>query len=140
MGNGKQKAACEQSIQGQVVTIAGLHPSSTSTGTFAIQASTDELSDSEDELLEVLENPCDSHTPHGMIGPQPLEVKGVLVHSGLKLLEPPNILGSGVKGRAAEKFPIGGLVTNKSLSKSAKKRLRKLVKEQTLCSLSSGGI
>lgn len=68
-----------------------------------------------------------------MISPQPLEVKGVIVQSGLKLPEPPDIIGSGVKGRAAEKGPSGGLVINKSLSKSAKQRLRKLA------SLTSGG-
>ncbi|KAF7147755.1 hypothetical protein RHSIM_Rhsim03G0128800 [Rhododendron simsii] len=145
VGNGKQKDACEQSVQGQVFTLARLYPSSTSTGTSVIQEPTDELNDSKDELLEVLESvvsskqesetlanhlkpaasldvdPCDSRTPLGMISPQPLEVKGVFVHYGLKLPESHDILGSGVKGRATEKVPIGGLVTNKSLSKFAQK-------------------
>ncbi|KAG5562292.1 hypothetical protein RHGRI_005127 [Rhododendron griersonianum] len=104
------------------------------------EAPTDELSD-EDELLEVLESVVsskqepetlanipavspdvgsgDSLTPHGMISPQPPEVKGVIVHSGLKLPKPPDIIDSEGKGRAAEKVPIGGHVINKSLSKAA---------------------
>ncbi|KAG5541058.1 hypothetical protein RHGRI_021068 [Rhododendron griersonianum] len=54
--NGKQRAACEQSIQGQVDTTAGPHPSSTSIKTSVIQAPSDELSDSEDHLLVVFES------------------------------------------------------------------------------------
>ncbi|KAF7139477.1 hypothetical protein RHSIM_Rhsim07G0156700 [Rhododendron simsii] len=147
----------EKSVLGNMVdTIAGPHPSSISTGTSVIQAPSDELSDFEDEPLEVLESvvsskqesetlanlkpatsldvgSCDSHTSHGMISPQPPKVNGVKVQSELKLPDPLDLLGSRVKGRVAE------IVSNKSLSKFAQKRLRKLAKEQSSCSLSNGG-
>ncbi|KAG5557724.1 hypothetical protein RHGRI_007842 [Rhododendron griersonianum] len=53
--NGRHRAACDQSIPGQVEFAAGPRSSSTSVDTSVIQAPSDELTDSEDDLLEVLE-------------------------------------------------------------------------------------
>lgn len=158
--NGRHRAACDQSIPGQVEFAAGPRSSSTSVDTSVIQAPSDELTESEDDLLEVLEKVVgtnrsetsvhlkppaslevgsgDTHTPHGMLGPQTLEAKGVQIHAGIKPPEPPDLLGPGDRGRAAEQVSIDGLVFAKNLSKSAQKRLRKLTKGQSLCSLSSG--
>ncbi|KAI8529866.1 hypothetical protein RHMOL_Rhmol11G0007600 [Rhododendron molle] len=116
------------------VVAAGPRSSSTSIDTSVIQAPGDELSDSEDELLEVLERVVSTNQES-----ETLEAKGVQPQAGIKPPETPDLLGPGDKRRAAEQVPTDGLVIDKTLTKSAQKRLRKLAKEQSLCSLSSGG-
>ncbi|KAG5557723.1 hypothetical protein RHGRI_007841 [Rhododendron griersonianum] len=94
LDKGGQRAACEQSIQGQVDATTG--------------------SDSDVELLEVLERVVSSNqvsenlvhlkppaslevgsgvTPLGILGLHPLEVEGVSVQAGIKPPEPPDLLG-----------------------------------------------
>ncbi|KAG5562105.1 hypothetical protein RHGRI_004977 [Rhododendron griersonianum] len=140
LDKGGQRAASEQSFQGQVNATTG--------------------SDSEVELLEVLERVVSSNqvsenmvlleppasldvgsgdTPHGILGLHPMEVEGVIVQAGIKPPEPPDLLGPKAKGTDAKPGPSTGLVNVNALSKSAQKRLRKLAKEQSLSSLSSGG-
>ncbi|KAG5521733.1 hypothetical protein RHGRI_034079 [Rhododendron griersonianum] len=96
-----------------------------------------EHSDDEDELSEVLESVVSSKQEPETLSNIPAftyvgtgvslspVVEGVLVHSGLKLPEPPDSIDFVGIGRAAGKVPIGGLVSNISLSKSAQKRLSK---------------
>ncbi|KAF7144925.1 hypothetical protein RHSIM_Rhsim04G0148600 [Rhododendron simsii] len=81
---------------------------------FIVHSTGEELSDSEDDLLEVLE---------GVTSPTP---------------EPPDLLDPGVKGEAAVLNSNGGTIFNKHVSKSTKRRLRKQAKEASFSSLSSG--
>ncbi|KAI8530014.1 hypothetical protein RHMOL_Rhmol11G0021000 [Rhododendron molle] len=126
--NGRQMAASDQSVLGQGDATSGPRSSSNSIETIVTQALSDELSDSEDELLEVLERVVSSNqmsqTLVHLNPPASLDVGSSDSHT------PQGKLGLGAKGRAAEKVPTGGSVINKSLSKFAQKRLRKLAKEQ----------
>ncbi|KAF7141695.1 hypothetical protein RHSIM_Rhsim06G0091000 [Rhododendron simsii] len=130
VGNEKQRVDCEPLKQSSIST-----PITHSPG--------EELSDSEDELLEVLEGVVSSKQEVGALNKH-LETTTSLVkvQSELKTSptpEPPNLLDTWIKGEATELVSNGSIVFNKYLSKSAKRRLKKQAKEESICSFSSGG-
>ncbi|KAF7137272.1 hypothetical protein RHSIM_Rhsim07G0147900 [Rhododendron simsii] len=107
----------------------------------------EELSDSEDELLEVLEGVVSSNQEERVLN-QSIKTATSLakVHSELKSSlanEPPNRLDPGVSKVAIDMVSKGSAGFNKFLSKSTKKRLKKQAKEETLSaaiSTISGGV
>ncbi|KAI8559246.1 hypothetical protein RHMOL_Rhmol04G0157600 [Rhododendron molle] len=95
-----------------------------------------ELSDSEDEMFQVLEGVVSSNQGVGALN-QHLRTKVSLVkvQSELKTSqapEPPDPLGSGVKREAAKLVSKGSAVFNKYLSKTAKKRLKNQAKKELI--------
>ncbi|KAF7143616.1 hypothetical protein RHSIM_Rhsim05G0131700 [Rhododendron simsii] len=101
----------------------------------------EELSDSEDELLEVLEGVVSSNQ-EGRVLNQSIKTATSLakVHSELKSSlanEPPDRLDLGVSKVAAALVSKGSAGFNKFLSKSAKKRLKKQAEEESLSSFSN---
>ncbi|KAF7138376.1 hypothetical protein RHSIM_Rhsim07G0151000 [Rhododendron simsii] len=99
-----------------------------------------ELSDSEDELLKVLEGVVSSNQ-EGRVLNQSIKTATSLakVHSDLKSSlanEPPDRVDIGVSKVAADLVSKGSAGFNKFLSKSAKKRLKKQAKEESLSSFS----
>ncbi|KAG5548896.1 hypothetical protein RHGRI_014302 [Rhododendron griersonianum] len=123
VGSGKHKVDSKQ-----------LHHSSISST--VTHSPGDELSDSEDGLLQVLEGVVSSNQGIGASNQHFwTEVSLVKVKSDLNTSlapEPPDPLGSGVKGEAAELVSIGSTDFNKYLSKTAKKRLKKQAKEDLI--------
>ncbi|KAF7132670.1 hypothetical protein RHSIM_Rhsim09G0079400 [Rhododendron simsii] len=103
----------------------------------------EELSDSEDELLEVLEGVVSSNQEGRVLTPGiKTATSPSKVHSEIKSSlanDPPDPLDIGVSKVAAELVSKGSAGFNKFLSKSAKKRLKKQAKEESLCSSSNGG-
>ncbi|KAG5557720.1 hypothetical protein RHGRI_007839 [Rhododendron griersonianum] len=96
----------------------------------------EELSDSEEGLLQVLEGVVSSNQGVGASN-QHLRTEGSLVKvkSDLNIShapEPPDPLGSGVNEEAAEHVSKGSTDFNKYLSKTAKKRLKKQAKEDLI--------
>ncbi|KAF7119380.1 hypothetical protein RHSIM_Rhsim13G0127900 [Rhododendron simsii] len=131
VGSGKQKDDCQHLNRS-----SSSHPNTDSLE--------EDLSDSEDELLEVLEGVVSSNQKVGVLS-QLVTVAASLVNSQSELItspapEPPDPLGIGVKGEAAELVSRGSSVFNKYLSKSAKKRLKKQAKEESISSLAVEGI
>ncbi|KAF7145281.1 hypothetical protein RHSIM_Rhsim04G0148500 [Rhododendron simsii] len=106
------------------------------------QSTREELSDSEDEFLEVLEGVVSSNQEDRVLN-QSIKTATSLakVHSELKsslVDEPPDQLDPGVSKVAADLVSKGSAGFNKFLSKSAKKRLKKQAKEKTLSSFNNG--
>ncbi|KAF7126970.1 hypothetical protein RHSIM_Rhsim11G0000500 [Rhododendron simsii] len=103
----------------------------------------EEPSDSEDELLEVLEGVVSSNQEGRVLTPGiKTATSPSKVHSEIKSSlanDPPDPLDIGVSKVAAELVSKGSAGFNKFLSKSAKKRLKKQAKEESLCSSSNGG-
>ncbi|KAF7146538.1 hypothetical protein RHSIM_Rhsim04G0148300 [Rhododendron simsii] len=103
----------------------------------------EELSDSEVELLEVLEGVVSSNQEGRVLTPGiKTATSPSKVHSEIKSSlanDPPDRLDIGVSKVAAELVSKGSAGFNKFLSKSAKKRLKKQAKEESLCSFSNGG-
>ncbi|KAF7139173.1 hypothetical protein RHSIM_Rhsim07G0156600 [Rhododendron simsii] len=103
----------------------------------------EKISDSKDELLEVLEGVESIDQEVGALNHHIRTTTSFgTVQSKLKsppALEPPDLLGPEVKKKAAEQVSKGSTVLNKYLSKSAKKRLKKQAKEESISSFSSGG-
>ncbi|KAF7146402.1 hypothetical protein RHSIM_Rhsim04G0148200 [Rhododendron simsii] len=107
------------------------------------QSTREELSDSEDEFLEVLEGVVSSNQEERVLNHQSIKTATSLakVHSELKsslVDEPPDQLDPGVSKVAANLVSKGSAGFNKFLSKSAKKRLKKQAKEETLSSFNNG--
>ncbi|KAF7149780.1 hypothetical protein RHSIM_Rhsim02G0149900 [Rhododendron simsii] len=126
--NGIPKADCDQPKQ---VSISNL----------IVHSTGEEISDSEDELLEVLEGVVSSKQEVEAPSQPKAAVSLVKAHSELETSptpEPPDLLDLGVKGVAAVLNSNGGTVFSKHLSKSTKKRLRKQAKEASVSSFSSG--
>ncbi|KAF7147132.1 hypothetical protein RHSIM_Rhsim03G0132100 [Rhododendron simsii] len=101
----------------------------------------EELSDSEDELLEVLEGVVSSKQEVEALSQPKAAVSLVKPHSELENFptpEPPDLLDPGVKGESAILYSNGDAVFNKHLSKSTKRCLRKQAKEASFSALSSG--
>ncbi|KAF7127499.1 hypothetical protein RHSIM_Rhsim11G0000400 [Rhododendron simsii] len=101
----------------------------------------EELSDSEDELLKVLEGVVSSKQEVEALSQPKAAVSLVKPHSALETSptpEPPDLLDPGVKGESALLYSNGDIVFNKHLSKSTKRRLRKQAKEASFSALSSG--
>ncbi|KAF7152594.1 hypothetical protein RHSIM_Rhsim01G0146600 [Rhododendron simsii] len=126
--NGKLKADCDQPQQ---VSIP-----------ISIEHSTEEeLSDSEDELLKVLEGVVSNKQEVEALSQPKAAVSLVKPHSELETFptpEPPDLLDPGVKGESAILYSNGDAVFNKHLSKSTKRRMRKQAKEASFSALSSG--
>ncbi|KAF7134440.1 hypothetical protein RHSIM_Rhsim08G0139900 [Rhododendron simsii] len=103
----------------------------------------EEISDSEDELLEVLEGVESINQEVGALNHHIKTTTSLsTVQSELKsppAPEPSDLLGLEVKKEAAEQVSQGNTIFNKYLSKSAKKRLKKQAKEESISSFSSGG-
>ncbi|KAF7123136.1 hypothetical protein RHSIM_Rhsim12G0100400 [Rhododendron simsii] len=126
--NGKQEVDYDQPKQ-----ISISNPTVQSTG--------EELSDSEDELLEGLEGVVSSKQDVEALNQPKAAVSLVKAQSKLKnssTLESPDLLDRGVKGVAAELNSYGGIVFNKYLSKSNKRCLQKQAKEESISSFSNG--
>ncbi|KAF7127042.1 hypothetical protein RHSIM_Rhsim11G0000800 [Rhododendron simsii] len=126
--NEKQQAECDQPRQVSI-------PNS-------IEHSTgEELSNFEDELLEVLEGVVSSKQEVEAQNQPKAAVSLVQPHFELETFpnpEPPVLLDPGVKGESAILYSNIDTGFNKQLSKSTKRRLRKQAKEASFSALSSG--
>ncbi|KAG5513073.1 hypothetical protein RHGRI_038503 [Rhododendron griersonianum] len=101
----------------------------------------EELSDSEDELLGVLEGVVSSNKDKGEMS-QHIKSATSLVTTLSELNsslapEPPDRSGSGVSKAAADLVSKGSSGFNKYLSKSAKKRMKKQAKEELMEGINS---
>ncbi|XP_058217387.1 uncharacterized protein LOC131328462 [Rhododendron vialii] len=138
----------QPSVQALTVTPVGKenhrvdcdHPKESSSSPPDTRSIREELSDSEDELLEVLEGVVSSNQEEGVLN-QSIKTATSLakVQSELKpslATEPPDRLDPGVSKVAADLVSKGSASFNKLLSKSAKKHLKKQAKEESIVSAS----
>ncbi|KAF7137475.1 hypothetical protein RHSIM_Rhsim07G0147400 [Rhododendron simsii] len=117
------------------------HPKESSSSPPDTHSIREELSDSEDELLEVLEWVVSSNQKEGVLN-QSIKTATSLakVQSELKsslATEPPDQLDPGVSKVAADLVSKGSAGFNKFLFKSAKKRLKKQAMEESISSFSN---
>ncbi|KAF7137976.1 hypothetical protein RHSIM_Rhsim07G0148700 [Rhododendron simsii] len=128
VGNGNLMAECVQPLQVSI-------PNSIE------HSNGEELSDSEDELLEVLEGVVSSKQEVEAPSQSIVAKSLIAPRSELEIFptpEPPDHLAPGVTGEPVTLYSNGDTGFNKHLSKSTKRRLRKQAKEASSYALSRG--